>query len=429
MQEECNGYYMSKVIGSGSFGVIRLARKDGESFAIKKIPFSRDGVECVREIDTGIRVRHPHLLSLTDFFFSGNYGKGSLYLVMPLADGTLEEYIDNSITIQQRKDLCYQLVSALHCLSVSGVTHGDIKPTNCLMFNGSLKLGDFGLVYHHTDPVDVCQSPLASPPEVVGRISGFSRSKSEWFRQNSTNAAKMDIWALGVTFIFILIGKYPFGCSPQDIVKFQLVYFRDRSRYLDTLGVPREWIPMLLTMLEPDVRLRVRKAETVLDDELFKEYPHDFELQNNLNPLVLSVEDYINNKNSVDSVVSWSDKIFGSGDFCSLARESSLTMFYHMMDDEDHILLFCACLLLSSKLYGTLVDPDDLVSLVPRPRKIDLDDLIEMEKKIILKLGGILYFSTPSSSSIRTLTYHPIVRDVAAYCQLDVTSYVSQLDV
>jgi WD40 repeat protein/tRNA A-37 threonylcarbamoyl transferase component Bud32 len=156
-----------------------------------------------REANILARLRHPHLVRVTDFFEEG----GNAYLVMDHVEGEgLDEWIAREGALDESQVLAWaeQLLSALAYCHGEGVLHRDIKPQNVIVTpKGEVVLVDFGLVklWDPNDPhtktvMRGMGTPEYAPPEQYDIGIGHTDPRS-------------DIYSLGATLYHALTGQSP----------------------------------------------------------------------------------------------------------------------------------------------------------------------------------------------------------------------------
>jgi hypothetical protein len=189
---ELPDFDLIRLIGEGGFGQVWLARNrtTGHLRAVKVIPLH--GIEAMRRagrevaslsrLQSRIRREHPHLLTVHHV---GRTRECVFYVMDPADDlvggpasaaesyrpATLENKLaEGLLAPEQCLDYARQLLSGLGWLHAAGVVHRDVKPANCLLVEGELKLADFGLVTEIGPQVSRVGTEKYMPPD--GRMDG-----------------------------------------------------------------------------------------------------------------------------------------------------------------------------------------------------------------------------------------------------------------
>ncbi len=382
-------YTLNSIVGEGSYGKVWSAQTPLSSLAIKEAPHE-NGVSCAKEIDAGMRYRHPHILPVYSFFFdSSTLGTGkSTFLVMPLADRDLAEHMRLYIVKPEFcVKWCFQLASAVQCLHESGFAHGDIKPANCLVFSDSVTLGDLGSVCHKEDAISVRPTVYVSPPEVIG-IKG------------PITPFHCDVWCLGVTFVYILTSRFVFGCSElTETLARQRKYIPNLKGHLQKLGVPAAAIPLILRMLGP-VETRISIQE-VLKDPLFQGLTLPKGDRTVWKPLTLDPQN--DNRFLIGLMRKDFYEKFIVNDVSPEMQRVCMTMLYSIkwrLQRDSVMETFLICVSLCYKLYGEEMLAGDLYDRYPN-----------LEQEIITALGGMLRYPVPEvkvneEKGVKNVTYH-----------------------
>jgi len=105
INQTINGYSFTDFIGSGGFGSVYKATKNGNTYAIKvfredyilqEYKHSGENNRIQREIDIMKTVNHPCLVKYVDDFKGSDLSVPSYFLVMEFAEGeTLQKIIKN----------------------------------------------------------------------------------------------------------------------------------------------------------------------------------------------------------------------------------------------------------------------------------------------------------------------------------------------
>ncbi|XP_039081102.1 serine/threonine-protein kinase Chk2 isoform X3 [Hyaena hyaena] len=209
-------YIMSKTLGSGACGEVKLAfeRKTCKKVAIKIISKRKFAVGPEREADPALNVEteieilkklnHPCIIKIKDFFEAEDY-----YIVLELMEGG--ELFDRVVGNKRLKEATcklyfYQMLLAVQYLHENGIIHRDLKPENVLLSSQKedclIKITDFGQskILGETSLMrTLCGTPTYLAPEVLNSFgtAGYNRA--------------VDCWSLGVILFICLSGYPPFS--------------------------------------------------------------------------------------------------------------------------------------------------------------------------------------------------------------------------
>lgn len=199
-------YRLSKTLGVGSFGKVKLAEHEptGKKVAVKilnrhKIRAQQMEEKLKREIKILKMCHHPHIIRLyevietsTDVYVVTEYSSGGELFDYIVERGRLAE-------IEARR-FFQQIISGVEYCHKHMIAHRDLKPENLLLDEHSnVKIADFGLSNCMRDGWFLktsCGSPNYAAPEV---ISGKLYAGPE-----------VDIWSCGVIVYALLCGTLPF---------------------------------------------------------------------------------------------------------------------------------------------------------------------------------------------------------------------------
>ena len=221
-------YIIKRVLGQGGFGITYLAEQVslGREVAIKEF-FMKDG--CMRDGQTGrvlvpptgsalqveqyrkkflkearmiASFRHPHIVNVIDVFEEN----GTAYYVMPYMEyGSLKSIVERNGRLPEADALHYigQIADALRYMHKEKRScHYDVKPDNIMVdYSRNAVLIDFGISKNYdADGNETSTTPIGlsegyAPIEQYQGISGFSPAS--------------DVYALGATLYYLLVGQTP----------------------------------------------------------------------------------------------------------------------------------------------------------------------------------------------------------------------------
>lgn len=228
-----NNYILLDVLGTGSYGEVRMCRDRTESegvFAMKII--SKDFLkkkknghtsetyfeDIRREIAIMKLLLHPNILRLYEVLDDPKVNK--IYLVLEYMKkgdlahflkekdkGSGKVYSQNQIPPMSEQELWNvfrQVVQGIKYLHLQNVVHGDIKPQNILVGeDGIIKIADFGISKMMSGSsqklADAAGTPAFMSPEICELTDGAEFS-----------GQLADVWALGATMFMLRFGHPPF---------------------------------------------------------------------------------------------------------------------------------------------------------------------------------------------------------------------------
>ena len=153
-------YRLERLLGQGGMGAVYLATHLGtERYVALKliVPQFMRNEEFVarfkREARAAGRLRHPNVVDVTDFGFSGVGNDRVAYLVMEYLDGcTLSDVLveEERLPLYWVVDILEQVCAAVHEAHQQGIIHRDLKPDNIWLEPNGLggyrvKVLDFGI--------------------------------------------------------------------------------------------------------------------------------------------------------------------------------------------------------------------------------------------------------------------------------------------
>jgi len=219
-----DAYEMVEKLGEGGMGAVWKARhvKLDKFVALKILPQNlTSDPEIVRRFEREMRavgkIEHPHVVRAMDAREVG----GVHFLVMEYVDG-----IDLSKHVKLRgprsvSDACVMVRHAalgLAAAHAQGLIHRDVKPSNLLLSKeGQVKVLDLGLARLMTEEPELRQ--LTQSGQLLGTPDYMA--PEQW---DDTHAVdhRVDLYALGCTFYFLLAGRAPFGDDRHTTLKQKL---------------------------------------------------------------------------------------------------------------------------------------------------------------------------------------------------------------
>jgi len=194
-------YKLGKLIGKGSDGVVyELLGDEGGNRVIKFIQGDSFGIKNYIEYYIFTNLEEKYITKCKNLEIDED---GLIKVIFEKADMDLKDYIQkNRLTNRRKKEIMKKLLTGLEYLHSFNIIHGDIKPSNILVFDQDIKYADFNLSIVQLNDKKINRrlyTMTYRPPEI----------------SNNWASLKSDIWALGCTFFEIYYGYEYFNYSKE----------------------------------------------------------------------------------------------------------------------------------------------------------------------------------------------------------------------
>mmetsp|Transcript_12879 Transcript_12879/g.19391 ORF Transcript_12879/g.19391 Transcript_12879/m.19391 type:complete len:355 (-) Transcript_12879:347-1411(-) len=229
-------YNAERVVGTGSFGVVYLAKVEetDEVVAIKKV--LQDRRYKNRELQMMKTVNHRNVVKMKHCFFNKGERNGLyLHLVLEYVPDTVYNFCKSFTKKKEYMPLIYvklftyQMLRSLNYIHTRSICHRDIKPQNLLVdpISGVLKLCDFGSA----------KQLQQGEPNVAYICSRFYRAPELIFGSTFYTTA-IDVWSAGCVLGELMLGEplFPGESSLDQIVEIMRVLGKPRKEQLGSLS-------------------------------------------------------------------------------------------------------------------------------------------------------------------------------------------------
>lgn len=209
-------YVLLDELGRGGMGVVYRARHTimERVVALKVLPKSvADNPSAVmrfqREVVAAAKLVHPNIVTAYD----AERTDEAFFLVMEYVQGDdLGDVIRAQGTLSVERAIAYTVAAAtgLAFAHSRGVVHRDVKPGNLLLSSeGEVKILDMGLArLDDTDAAVETRSRLTGDDSILGTVDFMSPEQA---LQSKVADARSDIYSLGMTLHWFLIGQPAYG--------------------------------------------------------------------------------------------------------------------------------------------------------------------------------------------------------------------------
>eukprot|EP01134_Creolimax_fragrantissima_P007010 CFRG7010T1 len=234
-------YVIAGDLGKGTYGDIKRGTYEltGKQVALKiLLPSHGNAVKIEEEGRLLIGLHHPHVIQIYEVISRPDY----VCMAVELCEqGTLHAMIaeKGKLSEMEARRIVYETALGLQYLHSQLVIHRDIKPENILLTaTAQIKITDFG-----------CAKKLTYKNEKCDKIVGTLLYAAPEIIELTYRGQPVDVWSLGATYYYMLLGRPPFFNQGEDIFEF-LGRIRDEKLEIPEIISPEAEV-LLTHLLEP----------------------------------------------------------------------------------------------------------------------------------------------------------------------------------
>lgn len=255
-------YVIHSTLGQGASGLVFyatdtiLSRKVAIKFLVHNSPEYLPLLKA--EATTQAAIEHKYVCPI----YEVNEVSGSIYLVMQYADGALFGKLVKSLSVEQILLLVAKVATGLHAAHQKGVVHRDVKPNNILVVSSDAEgyeplLIDFGLAFNSRD---VAEGIIKGG---TPRFMAPEQAKASTLTIDS----RADIFALGATLYYALVGVVPPLVVPNEVTNFNDEQGRWQALPLDVKAIIQHCMAFDSDKRYPSARILSEDIHAVLNGE------------------------------------------------------------------------------------------------------------------------------------------------------------------
>lgn len=385
----------------------------------KKEEYLNEGIASPLEIDILSRLRHPNLMFAEKLISTPE--TGGISILLPYAPSTYHESMNqDKLSMYQRLDICFKVICAARYLLQCNILHLDIKPDNILIKdNLEPLLADFDICARMDDP----KIPITLDREI---FTPQIRPYELLIHPGSPIGEYTLAWELGMLLI-LSFGPFLPDPEPQKVIKHLEKYFPNLdvsfghlhelfSRNIADESIVLELSDLVSHMIDFNIITRY-SLDKVLRHSVWRNLAPGKKLTTNRDivegktyPVELpiyvecpsSVERLYNHTMSYYTLYHEGSKLPSGIFFASLDLLYRTAYLFTTSNMREHIIHEIACNYIGWKLYNFYMHRSKLLLLRNKNGflksnpysvcyNITAAEVVTMEAKLILLLGGILY--------------------------------------
>ncbi len=210
------GFTLTRLVAVSGMGLLFEAKdvKSGHKVAFKILrPDRATEANVARAVEEAKSLSSIHHENIVRILSTGRMRNGESFLVMKYVDGPTATQLGKAgrLWIPEALKIASDTCSALHAVHTRGMVHRDVKPSNVMIEEATLRivLIDFSLALTEA-------GGLASAP--AGTIIFCAPEQVQPRAGDDAMQPVVDVYGLGGTLYFMLTGSHPFrGQSTMEI--------------------------------------------------------------------------------------------------------------------------------------------------------------------------------------------------------------------
>ncbi len=258
-----NQYKIIRKLGEGGYGAvyeahdINLERRMAIKVMLRSRAKNREYVtKFMREARTAAQLSHPNVVGVHGVGF--DKAQNIHFLAMEYVEGrTFHDILQDSgvMAVDDAVEYVVQACRGLAAAHERNIIHRDIKPGNLMVTPGGVvKIADFGLAKIYD--ADAAQSTVIGTPYFMPPEQFEGKAKD----------GRTDIYALGVTFYYMLTLKRPHtGNGPAQIL-LSVMTKDPKSVCAHRKDLPEGIWPIVLRMIHRDLDKRYAQCDEIIRD-------------------------------------------------------------------------------------------------------------------------------------------------------------------
>ncbi len=218
-------YTVVRLIARGGVGLVYLARQavSNNAVVVKVLAANLVGDEEAsarfeREAQRLRSMQHPNIVAMVDY----GHANGSAYLVMEYLQGELlSAYAARKgpLSLADFTPIAAQILKAIGHAHSQGLMHRDLKPSNIMLCTRKgrgnfVKILDFGMAKLIEGERDITSE------QIVGTANYLSPEQIK----GEPIDARVDVYAIGITFYMLLAGRLPFAADNNAALLYKHVH-------------------------------------------------------------------------------------------------------------------------------------------------------------------------------------------------------------